>query len=180
PVPFPSTAPSVTATGASKTYGATEPTLGTTNSGFVAGDLGATKITFSASRAAGESASPPTYDITPAVSDNGTGLLNNYTVALTHGTFTINKKAASVTATDASKTYGATEPTLGTTNSGFVAGDLGATKITFSASRAAGESASPPTYDITPAVSDNGTGLLNNYTVALTHATEHTNKHESP
>src|SRR5207244_12812119 len=110
-------------------------------------------------------ASRPTYDTTQAVSHNGTQLLGNDTAALTHGTFTVNKKAASVTATDASKTYGATEPTLGTTNSGFVAGDLGATKITFSASRAAGESASPPTYDITPAVSDNGTGLLNNYTV---------------
>src|SRR5436190_17006659 len=127
----------------------------------------------SASRAAGESASPPTYLITPAASDNTTGLLNNYTVTYTTAAFTINKALASVSAVANSKTYSnnpATDPVLATTNSGFVAADLGGTKISFSASRAAGESASPPTYLITPAASDNTTGLLNNYTVTYTTA----------
>src|SRR2546428_234943 len=173
---------SVSAVANSKTYSnnaGTDPGLATTNSGFVAADLGATKITFSASRAAGESASPPTYLITPAASDNSTGLLNNYTVTYNTAAFTINKQLASVSAVANSKTYSnnaATDPVLATTPSGFVAADLGATKITFSASRAAGESASPPTYLITPAASDNGTSVLNNYTVTYNTAAFTINK----
>src|SRR2546428_503211 len=173
---------SVSAVANSKTYSnnaATDPALATTNSGFVAADLGAMKITFSARRAAGESAGPPTYLITPVASDNGTGLLNNYTVTYYTAAFTINKASASVSAVANSKTYSnnaATDPALATTNSGFVAADLGAMKITFSASRAAGESASPPTYLITPVASDNGTGLLNNYTVTYNTAAFTINK----
>src|SRR5207244_39916 len=106
---------------------------------------------------------------------NGTGLLNNYNVTFNNGTFTINKKAASVTASNASKTYGDADPTsFATTNSGFVAADLGPTKITFSASRAAGENAG--TYAITPSASDNGTGLLNNYNVTFNNGTFTINK----
>src|SRR2546428_241402 len=106
-------------------------------------------------------------------------MLNNYTVTYNTAAFTINKALASVSAVANSKTYSnnaATDPVLATTPSGFVAADLGATKITFSASRAAGESASPPTYLITPAASDNGTGLLNNYTVTYNTAAFTINK----
>src|SRR5207244_12158992 len=109
---------------------------------------------------------PPLLDPPPIY--YSTGLLNNYTVTYNTAAFTINKAIASVSAVVNSKTYSnnpTTDPTLATTNSGFVPADLGATKITFSASRAAGESASPPTYLITPAASDYSTGLLNNYTV---------------
>src|SRR5436190_10428923 len=125
----------------------------------------------SASRAAGESASPPTYLITPAASDNTTGLLNNYTVTYTTAAFTINKALASVSAVANSKTYSnnpATDPVLATTSLGFVPADLGATKITFSATRTSGETVAGSPYTITPAASDNTTGLLNNYTVTYT------------
>src|SRR5439155_585614 len=148
---------SVDAVANSKTYGTTDPALTTTNTGFLAADLGATKITFSASRAAGETVAGSTYLITPSASDNATGLLNNYTVTFNTAAFTINKALASVSAVANSKTYGTVDPTLATTNSGFLAADLGATKITFSASRAAGETVAGSTYLITPSASDNAT-----------------------
>jgi hypothetical protein len=158
-------AASVSAVANSKTYGDADPTLTTTNSGFLADDLGVGKITFSASRAAGESVAGSPYLITPSADDNGTGLLGNYDVTYNTASFTINKKTASVSAVANSKTYGDPDPTLSTTDSGFLAADLGVGKITFSASRATGESVAGSPYLITPSADDNGTGLLGNYDV---------------
>jgi hypothetical protein len=110
------------------------------------------------------------YTITPAASDNGTGLLNNYTVTYNSALFTIAKRSASASAVANSKTYGDSDPALAATGNNFVAADLGASKIAFSATRAAGESVAGSPYTITPAASDNGTGLLNNYTVTYNSA----------
>src|SRR5207237_6002962 len=85
-------------------YGSVGPALRSTNSGFLAADLGAGKITFSASRAAGETVAGSPYLITPAASDSGTGLLSNYSVTYTTANFTIGKKALSVNAVADSKT----------------------------------------------------------------------------
>ena len=81
---------SVTAVDNSKTVGTSDPPLATTNSGFIAGELGVGKITFSATRAAGETVG--TYPITPSADDAGSGMLGNYNVALNHGTFTITNE----------------------------------------------------------------------------------------
>src|SRR5437879_10120477 len=156
---------SVSAVTASNVYVTTDPALTTTDSCFLAADLGAGKITFSASRVAGESVANSPYLITPAASDNASGLLNNYTVTYNTANFSIDKAAASVSAVANSKTYGTADPALTTTDSGFLAADLGSGKITFSASRVAGESVANSPYLITPAASDNASGLLNNYTV---------------
>src|SRR5829696_8194074 len=101
--------------------------------------MGARKITFSASRAAGESVAGSPYLITPAASDGTSSLLNNYAVTYNTALFAITKKAASVSAVADSKVYGSVDPVLATTDSGFLAADLGAGKITFSAIRGAGE-----------------------------------------
>src|SRR5439155_3726574 len=158
-------AATVNAVANGKTYGGSEPALATTSSGFLAGDLGASKISFSASRAPGESVAGSPYTITPSASDNGTGLLGNYDVTYNTADFTINRKLASVSAVANSKTYGAADPTLATTNSGFLAADLGATKITFSATRAAGETVAGSPYLITASAAAGTSGLLGNYTV---------------
>src|SRR5204862_124602 len=113
---------SVSAVANSKTYGGTDPALTTTNSGFLAGDLGVTKITFSATRASGESVN--TYTITPSASDNGSGLLGNYTVTFNAANFTIDKRLATWTTADSGKTYGDADPSPLTTGSGnFLVGD---------------------------------------------------------
>ena len=77
-----------------KVYGSGDPVLGTSHEGFLAADLGAGKITFSASRAGGESGRLPT-GITPAAADgNEARLLSNYDVHLeTRPYFRITKKA---------------------------------------------------------------------------------------
>ena len=77
----------------SKVYGSDDPELTTTDSGFLAADLGADKIAFSASRAAGESVAGGPYTITPAASDGASGLLGNYDVTYNTGELTITKKA---------------------------------------------------------------------------------------
>src|SRR5205823_3636549 len=150
--------------------GSADPSLATTNPGFLAADLGVGKITFSASRAAGDTLpdAPPLF--TPSASDAGTGLLSNYSVTYTTANFTINTKLAAVSAVANSKTDGSADPALATTNTGFLAADLGVGKITFSASRAAGETVAGSPYLITPSASDAGTGLLSNYSVTYTTA----------
>jgi hypothetical protein len=158
---------SVSAVADGKVYGSPDPTLTTTNSGFLTADLGALKITFSATRAAGENAG--TYTITPAASDNGSGLLGNYTVTINTADFVITPKPASVSAVAAGKLYGDADPALTTTSSGFLTPDLGPANITFSATRAAGEGVG--TYTITPSADDHGTHLLNNYSVTFNTAT---------
>jgi MBG domain (YGX type) len=160
-------AATLTADDKSKVYGSADPALTTTESGFLADDLGAGKITFSASRAAGESVAGGPYAITPLGSDGATSLLGNYDVTYKTGQLTITKKAATLTADDKSKVYGSADPALTTTDSGFLAADLGAGKITFSASRASGESVAGGPYTITPSASDGATSLLGNYDVTV-------------
>src|SRR5206468_5706814 len=113
--------------------------------------LGAAKITFSALRAGGESVANSPYTITPAAADGASSLLGNYDVTIKTGQLTITKKAATLTAVDKTKVYGSDDPQLTTTDSGFLAADLGAAKITFSALRAGGESVANSPDPITPA-----------------------------
>jgi hypothetical protein len=158
---------SVTAEDKSKVYGSDDPELTTTNSGFLAADLGAGKITFGASRAAGETVAGGPYTITPSASDGASNLLANYDVTYNDGQLTISEKPASVTAEDKTKVYGDPDPALTTTSSGFLAADLGAGKITFGASRAAGETVAGGPYTITPSASDGASNLLANYDVTF-------------
>jgi hypothetical protein len=154
-------AATITANDNSKTYGTVaDPALSVTSGGFVAADLGAGKITFSAARVAGESAT--TYVITPAASDNGSGLLGNYTVTPTNGTFTINQKAASVTPAVAGKTYGSADPALTGTLTGFLAAD----GVTANYSRTAGETVGAYVISATLAPA----GVLGNYDITSTTA----------
>ena len=159
-----------TTNAASKTYGDDDPVPLTTGSG--SGFLAADSVTATYSRAAGESVAGNPYHISATLSP--TGVLVNYNITNAGADFTINKKNASVNATDASKIYGDADPTLTATNSGFLTADLGPTKITFSASRIASENVG--TYAITPTSSDNGTGLLNNYNVTFNNGTFTINK----
>src|SRR5947199_4342791 len=63
--------------------------------------------------------------------------LSNYTVTYVPGAFTITKAAATVTAHDETKTYGAADPALTATAMGFTTAD--AAIITVNATRASEE-----------------------------------------
>ena len=155
---------SVNAVANSKTYGAADPTLTATLSGFVGTDnAGNSGITGSASctRTAGETVAGSPYTITCTA---GTLLAPNYSFTTgSTAAFTIAKKALSVNAVANSKTYGAADPTLTATLSGFVGTDnAGNSGITGSASctRTAGETVAGSPYTITCTA---GTLLAPNY-----------------
>ena len=99
---------SLAAVAAGKVYGTADPALNTAPVGFLSADLGPGRITFSASRLAGESVALSPYTITPAANDNGSGLLANYTVTYTPADFTITPASATVTLSDLTAIYDGT------------------------------------------------------------------------
>jgi filamentous hemagglutinin family protein len=118
----------VTADNQNRFYGAANPTLTTTVSGFVNGETlatsgvtgsGAASTTATAGTGVGSSA------ITAAT---GTLSADNYDFThLVNGTLTIDKAHLTVTANNQSRLYGAANPALTTTVSGFVNGETFAT-----------------------------------------------------
>ena len=102
----------LTAGSGTKIYGAADPTLTTTSSGFLAG------ITVSGTtRDAGENVGSYT---THATATGAT--LANYNVTYSTGTLSVTKRDATVTAGSGTRIYSLADPTLTTTSSGFLAG----------------------------------------------------------
>ena len=151
----------VTADNQSRDYGAANPTLTATISGFANSETLATSgVTGTAScsttATATSPASPPTYPITCAT---GSLASNNYTFSFVAGAFTINKKAASVTPNTTSKFYGSADPAFSGTLTGFLAAD----GVTATYSRTAGETVAGSPYTISAVLSP--AGVLGNYDI---------------
>jgi sugar lactone lactonase YvrE len=138
---------------ASKTYGAADPTLTGTLSGFVATD----NVTATYSRTAGETVGGSPYSITATLSP--AAVLSNYNVTYNTAAFTITKANASVTPNTATKTYGTVDPALSGTLTGFLAAD----SVIATYSRTAGEAVGGSPYSITATLSP--TAVLSNYNV---------------
>jgi filamentous hemagglutinin family protein len=122
----------VTAADASRAYGAANPSLTATVSGFVNNETLATSGvtgTGSATTTAIATTGAGTATITAGV---GTLSATNYDFTnLVNGTLTINKAHLTVTADNATKTYGDANPSFTTTVSGFVNGqNLGSSGVT--------------------------------------------------
>ncbi|MHB1484071.1 MAG: MBG domain-containing protein [Saccharofermentanales bacterium] len=138
----------ITAVDKTKIYGNSDPALTVSFSGFAAGDDSRDLTGLSISRAAGENTG--NYTITASGAVNG-----NYAISYSAGTFSITKRNLTITADNASKTYGQLDPEFSVHYSGFATGDdendIGDVII----SRVVGESAR--TYAIAPsgATSDN-------------------------
>ena len=145
----------VTASDQTKVYGATDPTLTYSITGFQGTDTEADLDTaVSISRAVGEDVG--TYTITPSAAAD-----SNYTVSFVTADFTITAAALTVTASDQTKVYGATDPTLTYSITGFQGTDTEADLDTgVSISRAVGEDVG--TYTITPSAAADS-----NYTVSF-------------
>ncbi len=139
----------VTADNATKVYGAADPTFTATVTGVQSGD----QLNYTLARATGENAG--TYAINVTLGDNP-----NYEVTTTAGTFTIIKATATVTANNASKVYGATDPTFTATVTGVQSGD----QLNYTLARVTGENAG--TYAINVTLGDNP-----NYEVTTTAGT---------
>ncbi|HMC67909.1 MAG TPA: MBG domain-containing protein, partial [Mycobacteriales bacterium] len=146
---------SVTPAAASKTYGTIDPAFTGTLSGFLASDA----VTASYSRTAGETVAGGPYTISAVLSP--AAVLTNYTITYNTAAFTINKAAASVTPASATKVYGASDPVLTGTPSGFLASDA----VTATYSRTAGETVAGSPYVISATLSP--AGVLGNYQITF-------------
>ena len=146
-------AASVTPDPASKVYGSADPSFTGTLTGFLAGD----GVTAVYSRTAGETVAGSPYTISAVLSP--AGVLGNYDITYNTAAFTITRKVASVTPDVASKVYGAVDPALTGTLTGFVAGD----GVTAVYSRTAGETVAGSPYTISAVLSP--AGVLGNYEI---------------
>jgi len=142
---------------ASKTYGQDDPELSATVTGLVNGES-ADSIVYVLMREAGENAG--TYNVVPS----GEAVQGNYAVSYVPGTFTINRAQATVTAVEATKVYGQSDPALVAEVSGLVAGDAAAV-IDYRVARDAGENVG--SYSIVP----DGEAVQGNYDVKYLPAT---------
>ena len=116
----------VTATNQTKAYGAANPVLTVSYSGFVNGDTAATGDPGDASTTTATTASAPgTYPITASGAVSA-----NYTFSYVSGTLTVAPAALTVTANNQTKAYGAANPALTVSYSGFVNGDTAASLTT--------------------------------------------------
>jgi hypothetical protein len=144
---------SVTLNAASKTYGAADPALTGTLSGF----LVAEGVTATYTRTAGETVAGSPYTISATLSP--AGVLGNYNITYNTAAFTITPRPASVTPDAASKVYGATDPAFTGTLNGFLAAD----RVTATYSRTAGEIVAGSPYTISATLRP--AGVLGNYNI---------------
>ena len=116
----------ITSNNQNKTYGAAMPTLTVTYSGFVNGESQANLTTAPTIVTPGTTASPAgTYAITAL------GAVDpNYTISYVSGTLTVGQAALNITADNQNKTYGANNPILTATYTGFVNSDSQASLAT--------------------------------------------------
>src|SRR5206468_7736589 len=112
-----------------------------------------------------------TSAIVPSAAVFGLGVASNYSITYTNGTLTVNAAALTITATDRSKTYGATLTLGGSafTTSGLVNGDT-VTSVTLT-STGAGATAAVGGYAIVPSAAVFGVGVASNYSITYTNGT---------
>ncbi|MEN0054287.1 MAG: MBG domain-containing protein [Mucilaginibacter sp.] len=109
----------ITANDANKVYGATNPTLSVSYSGFVGTDDASSLTTQPIISTTAVTNSPVnTYPITVSGAAS-----SNYSFVYNPGTLTVNKATLTVTANNKTKTYGTTNPVLTVSYSGFVGTD---------------------------------------------------------
>ncbi len=108
----------ITANNANMPYGGTLPTLQVAYNGFVNGDNPSSLTPQPTISTTAASSPVGSYPITPSGASDP-----NYTFSYVAGTLTINPVPLTITANDASMTYGGVVPSLGVSYTGFVNGD---------------------------------------------------------
>ena len=135
----------ITADNKAKTYGAVLPGFTASYSGLVNGDTSSvvTGLQFSTTATAGSNVGA--YAITPFGAS-----ATNYALAYVPGTLTINPAALTITANNATKTYGAALPGFTASYSGFVNGDSSGVVSGLQLNTVAGAGSNVGSYAITP------------------------------
>lgn len=137
--PAPRPTLTVTAANASRIYGAANPAFTASATGALSGDT----FTFTESTTATPGSPVGSYSIVPVAS--GTNLAN-YNVVYVNGTLTITEATLTVTAANASRAYGAANPTF----SANVTGAVGSDTFTTTESTTATSTSPAGTYPIVP------------------------------
>ena len=132
----------ITAADATRSYGTANPVFSKT----VVGLVGTDSVNATVSTTATATSAPGTYSITPALSGVAPA---NYICTIQPGTLTITQAKLSIAAPNASRVYGAANPTFPKTVVSALAGDV--LVATFSTTATA--SSAPGTYDITATAS---------------------------
>ena len=167
----------ITANSTNRAYGAANPAFTYTASGFVNGETtgvlgGSPGLTTTATTNSPVS----TCTITAAA---GSLSAANYSFSFTNGTLTVNAAALGITASNQSKTYGATL-TFGAGQTAFASSGLqnGETigSVTITASGGTAANAAAGTYSLTPSAAAGGTFTAGNYSIAYTNGTLTVNK----
>ncbi|MDD5335186.1 MAG: MBG domain-containing protein [Rhodoferax sp.] len=157
----------VTADDKTRVYGAANPALSTTVSGFVNGETASTAAGYAGAGTAATTASAVTAVGTAAITA-GAGSLTatNYDFpTLVNGTLTINPAPLTVTASNVSKTYGQVPTLSAFTTAGLVNGEtIGSVSETSPGAAATAAVAGSP-YVITPSGATGGSFLATNYTI---------------
>src|SRR5207245_1614025 len=148
----------ITADDKTKVYGAALPVLTASYSGFVNGDTSASLSTpVSLSTTATANSPVGKYDILASGATDA-----NYSITFVKGSLEVTPAALTVTTDNKSKVYGATNPTLTATITGYVNGDTASVVSgTPALSTVATQSSAVGTYAITAA---QGTLSAANYT----------------
>ncbi len=146
----------VAANNATRTYGAANPAFTSTITGALNGD------TFTITYTTTATATSPvgTYPIVPTVSGAAAG---NYTVTTTNGVLTVTPATLTVTANNATRSYGTANPVFTGTTTGLLNSDTVTTTFTTTAV----VNSPVGTYPIVPTVS----GASSNYTVVTVNGT---------
>ena len=162
----------VTASNATMTYGGTPPTITATITGFVNGE-GPAVLTAQPVCTANATATTPAGTYPNTTSCSG-GAAANYSFTFVKGTLTVNKAPLTVTASNATMTYGGTPPTVAALITGFVNGE-GPTVLTAQPACTANATATTPagTYPNTTSCSG---GAAANYSFTFVKGTLTVNK----
>ena len=148
----------VTADAQARLYGAPNPPLTLTYTGFVLGEDAGVLTTPPAAQTAATTASPVgTYPITVTG-----GSAANYALTLVNGVLTIGPAPLSLTASNAARSWGQPNPVFTGTVVGALLGDV----IPVSYSCVAGSNSAVGTYPIVPSLSEPA-GVATNYTATL-------------
>ena len=159
----------VTANSASKTYGQTLTLTGTefTSSGLQNSETIGSVTETSAGTAATASIAGSPYTITPSNASGGTFTAGNYSITYANGALTVSPAPLTVTANNASKTYGQTITLTGTefTSSGLQNSETIGSVTEVSAGTAATASIAGSPYPIIPSNATGGSFTAGNYSI---------------
>ena len=147
----------VTASNATKTYGQTPTLSAFTTAGLVNGETIGSVTETSPGTAATASVAGSPYAITPSSATGGTFTPSNYTIGYVNGALTVNPAGLTVTASNATKTYGQTPTLTAFTTAGLLNGEtVGSVTETSPGTLATADVAGSP-YAITPSNAVGGT-----------------------